>query len=70
MAYFEVDPFGEERADLRAGIVASAVANANRVKGKSFKPKDFMPQFDQKRPQGAGEQISIVKQLHRQLGGQ
>ena len=45
-AYHEVDPFGEDRADLRSGIVASVVANANRTKGRAFKPGDFMPDFD------------------------
>ena len=31
MVYYELEPFGEERADLRAGIVASTVANVNRA---------------------------------------
>jgi hypothetical protein len=26
-AYYQCEPFGEERADLRAGIVASVIAN-------------------------------------------
>lgn len=71
MAYFTIDPFGEERADLRAGIVASTVANANRAKrGKSFRPKDFMPNFDHDRPQDIGLQMSIIQQLHRRMGGE
>ena len=46
MAYYELDPFGEERADLRAGIIASTFANANLGKGrKPYAPSDFMPQF-------------------------
>lgn len=42
-----LEPFGEERADLRAGIVAATIANyLARGKGKpAFKPRDFMPQF-------------------------
>ena len=44
IALDRVDPFGEWRADLRAGIVASTLANANRGKDtKVFAPKDFMP---------------------------
>ena len=44
MAFYRIEPFGEERADLRAGIVASVLANANRRKGaKAFMPRDFMP---------------------------
>ena len=46
MDYASRNPFGEERADLRAGIIAATIANANRGKGsKRFKPSDFMPQF-------------------------
>lgn len=43
-----LEPFGEERADLRAGIIASTVANCMaRDKGQpAFKPRDFMPQFE------------------------
>ncbi len=44
MAFYRLEPFGEERADLRAGIVAATVANANRGKrGRVLKPTDFMP---------------------------
>jgi len=70
MAYFEIDPFGEERADLRAGIVASTVANSQRGRrGTAFKPKDFMPKFGQTR-QSAGQQLDIIRQLHQQWGGE
>ena len=44
--YYGLEPWGEERADLRAGIISHVVANCNRGKGtKSFKPSDFMPDF-------------------------
>lgn len=48
MAYYDLEPFGEERADLRAGIIASVTANANRdaKKGKAYRPQDFMPDFE------------------------
>ena len=49
MAYYTIEPFGEQRADLRAAIVASTVANANRDPAKRrepFSPTDFMPQFE------------------------
>ena len=43
-AYYSVEPFGEERDDLRAGIVASVIANVNRGKSsKAYSPQDFMP---------------------------
>lgn len=45
MAYFRNHPWGEERADMRAGTIASTIANVNRDpnKGRPFTPKDFMP---------------------------
>ena len=47
MEYMAIDPQGERRADLRAGIIAATLANVNRGKGtKAYQPKDFMPQFE------------------------
>jgi hypothetical protein len=46
--YAQLEPFGEERADWRMGILASVIANANRDDKKHpnpFEPKDFMPDF-------------------------
>jgi hypothetical protein len=46
MAYAELEPFGEQRADLRMSILASMIYNANRgPKQKAKSPSDFMPQF-------------------------
>lgn len=54
IAYSEIDPFGEARADLRSGIVAAVVANANRDpnRGSAYQPKDFMPEFNPARSRG------------------
>jgi hypothetical protein len=44
IAYYQIEPFGVEKEDFRAGIIASTIANVNRQKGqKAFTPKDFMP---------------------------
>ena len=60
-AYYQVEPWGEERADLRAGIVASTIANVNRGKGqKPFKPSDFMPDFEPKKPQTAEQMAAFM----------
>lgn len=69
MAYYKLEPFGEERADLRMGILASVMANAWRGKGqKPFKPRDFMPTFDtHKKPQSIAEQKAILKNLVTQM---
>lgn len=42
-AYYEIEPFGQERDNLHAGIVAATVANVNRGKGKKpVQAGDFM----------------------------
>ena len=49
MAFGQLEPFGEERADLRMGILAALIANVNRDPKKTpqpFTPQDFMPNFD------------------------
>lgn len=43
IAYYHLEPFGDERADLRAAIIAHT--NASVMRGKKSKPyklKDFM----------------------------
>ena len=46
LAYYRLEPWGEERADLRTGILASTVANCHAGKrSRPFEPKDFMPHF-------------------------
>ena len=43
MAYYNIEPFGDERADLRAGIIASTIVNVHSEKGKrATVPADFM----------------------------
>ena len=46
MAYYAIEPFGEERADLRQALTTSAVHNsiqAQTKRPKWTKPEDFMP---------------------------
>jgi hypothetical protein len=43
-AFYQIDPFGEARGDLRTGILASVISN--RMRGKhetALQPVDFMP---------------------------
>lgn len=45
--YYEIEPWGESRADLRAGLICSAVVNyAGKVRHENLPPAiplDFMP---------------------------
>jgi len=47
--YAAVEPFGDGRADIRAAIIASTVANcaprSKKGRRKPFKIEDFMPKF-------------------------
>lgn len=45
--YDALEPFGERREDLRAGIVAAAIMNVNRSKksDKVWAPQDFILEF-------------------------
>lgn len=45
MAFYEIEPWGEERADLRQGMTTSAVHNSIQAQTKHpkwTKPEDFM----------------------------
>ena len=49
VAYAQIEPFGQVRADLRAGLVASVIAEVYRDpkhRPEPFTPADFMPAFD------------------------
>jgi hypothetical protein len=68
MAFSRLEPWGEDRADLRAGIVASTIANANRGKNaKPFKPDDFMPRFEPETEEEAA--AKFIAKAMAALGG-
>ena len=68
LAFYRLEPTGDERADLQAGIIASTIANANRGKNtKPFKPTDFMPRFE---PEDEEEQAAkMIAKMQLVLGG-
>ena len=53
MAFEAIDPFGERRADLRAGIMAAAAVNHSMSPPKEpARPVDFMPYAHGAAPRG------------------
>lgn len=67
-AYYAVESFGEEKADLRAGIVAAAVFNANRSsKSKIHQPIDHMP-YAMKEKKAAHASMPVEKQVEAVMG--
>lgn len=43
MKFYEEEPWGDFRADLRAGVVSSVIVRMMGAKGARPKPLDFMP---------------------------
>lgn len=69
MAYYTLEPWGEERADLRMGILASVDANIHKStkRKKPYKPEDFMPTFEE--PDEAEMQARMLAKARAILGG-
>jgi hypothetical protein len=52
MAFYQLEPFGEMRADLRSGVLAATFANAHKSPHtQAFTPEDFMPYIERATPQ-------------------
>ena len=69
MAYYQLDPFGNVREDLHAGIVASTIANVNRGKNdKAFQPSDFMP-FMEKPEQTVDDMKAVMDAIAKGQDG-
>ena len=69
IAYHDLDPWTEDRADLRAGVVAAVIANTHTKKGR-FKPSDFMPKFETPRRQSGSDLKAMAERWNAALGGQ
>jgi len=62
MGFYSIEPFGEERADLRSAIIACTMANAWRGKNqRPFKVSDFIPNFGEPKEQTPEEILMIFK---------
>lgn len=49
MAYAKIEPFGPEREDQRAGVIAALIANVNRdskSKPEPFTVEEFFPRYE------------------------
>lgn len=47
-AFYLLEPFGEERDDMRAAMVAALMTNLLSKRDKPVEPKDFMPLYERK----------------------
>ena len=61
-AFYSIEPFGEERADMRSALVATVMANAWKdKKQRAYKMKDFMLNFEPAEPQSVDSMKAILK---------
>lgn len=71
LAYYRVEPFGEERADLRIAQLTAVTANAHRKKSaKPFKIQDFLLKFKRQRRKQWQEILSMVESMNKAFGGE
>ena len=64
IAFNNIEPFGEQRADLRAAMIACVMANAWRGKNQpAFKLDDFILNFDPPKQQSVEEMKKILKEI-------
>lgn len=67
MVYYMLEPFGAERDNLHAGLVAAMVHNVNRdpKRGKAADPADFMLEFgleeEEEEPKTAGDVYGMMR---------
>jgi hypothetical protein len=66
MAYYMLEPFGAERDNLHAGLVAAMVHNVDRdpKRGKAADPADFMLEFgikEEEEPQTADDVYGMMR---------
>lgn len=46
MAYYSIEPFGQDRQDYGHAMTAASIKNAFRIKGAWVNPIDLMPRFE------------------------
>ena len=61
--FYEIEPFGEYRADIRSAIIACVIANVNRGKRPAHKVEEFMPKFEPPRQMSDDEIRNVLKGL-------
>lgn len=71
-AYARMHPIGEDSANIRAGVIASAITNVYRKKGsKPLTWRDFFPPYETRKPQSNWRTLlDKAIAINRQLGGE
>lgn len=61
MAYDRLEPWGQDRADLRSAIIAMLIHNSNCKQGKTRPVSDFMAFREPRPPQTPKDMIAAMK---------
>lgn len=69
IAFWQLEPWGEEREDYRSALICAVLANVWRPKGsRDYRPEDFMPKFVPVE-QSPEEQLRQVEIMNIIFGG-
>lgn len=64
MAYWQIEPWGEDRHELRNGVLCSWLYELNKSKGAALiPPSKFMRDFVEDRQQSEDEQWLALKHI-------
>ena len=65
MAFYNIEPFGEERMDLRFALLAANLIAPHLAKGHKPRLKDYMLSFKKKKPMTDDQMKLILKGVCR-----
>jgi hypothetical protein len=69
-AFYDLEPFGEERSDYRAASIVATLVNLHRKRGTREKPiKDFLLQFTDATEKSKPKPWERLKQIGREIAG-
>ena len=63
-AYYQIQPFGEQRGDIRIGLLGDGIAQL--LGSRRSTPQSFMPTFDKEPKQQTPEQMKQIAQRFAQ----
>ena len=68
--YFSLEPWGEERQDMKFGQLCALIANAvTGKKGRTFKPEDFLLKTKADEKPAWQEMLTQIEGLNASMGG-
>lgn len=69
-AYYQLEPFGDSRADIRSAMICKVLADINTPKGRTrMKLDDFVPKFESPKAQTPEEMLSRAELANEAFGG-